>query len=261
MRFLFLFLVLSAYAVAEGVPSPVADAVEARKTDGMVWNKWETDNFVVLSIDFGFGDRLRSSVESDRVSACGSWGVATDRLPVKCKLVCVPDAKTLGELFSIDSPRCEIRRDESLKPKEIAIWLDQSRSSSLPGLLISVSLHSAPLYLQRGSNILASPDSAGEISSLADPSFQSIFSVTSSSLSSLDRKERENFDRESAVLCLLARREFGSGAFSCLSRGARPEVALGFGDEKSFLETVRRYFANLKEDLQSGRTPRSYLEP
>lgn len=261
MRYLLLLLVLSVPAMGEGVPSPESESFVARKTEGMVWNKWETENFVILSIDFGFGDRLRSSVESDRDSICESWGVKSSRLPVKCKLVCVPDGQILADLFSIESPRCEIRRGGSSEPKEIAIWLDQKRSSHLSGLLLSVSLYDAPLYLQRGINVLASAEPSRDIASLDAPSFKSVFSTTQTVFSGLDREARSAFDKESAVLCLLARREFGSLLFSSLSRGVRPDVAMGFPDEKSFVDTAKRYFSNLKEDVQSGRTPQSYLDP
>lgn len=261
VRYLFLLLVLSVPAMGDGLPSPESESFVAKKTEGMVWNKWETDNFVVLSIDYGHGDRLKSSVESDRDSACLSWGVEPSPLPVKCKLVCVPDAKALSELFSIKIPRCEIRRDESSAPKEIAIWVDQGRISSLRGLLLSASLHGSPAYLQRGVGLLASPGLSVEISSLSDPSFKNIFSLTHSALAGLGGEARSSYDREAAVLCLLARREFGSGAFSALAGGSRPEAVLGFPDEKSFLDTAKRYFSNLRGDVQSGRTPSSYLEP
>lgn len=260
MRYLFLFILLSASAMGEGLPFPSSDSVAVRKTEGMVWNKWETENFVVLSIDFAFGKALKSSVESDRRSVCESWGVSVATMPVKCKLVCVPDAKILSELFSIDSPRCEIRRDGSSAPKEIAIWMDQPRSRALRGLILSVSLHDAPPYIQRGTCALASAEFSVSIPSLSDPSF-GVFSLPKGGLSGLDRAARATFDGESAVLCLLARREFGKLVFSELSRGVAPSVATGFRDEKSFLDTAKRYFSNLKDDVQSGRTPASYLEP
>lgn len=260
MIFLILLLVFSAPALGDGLPYPETESVASKTTDGTVWNKWETENFVILSIDYGFGDRLRSSVESDRESVCLSWGVVPSPLPVKCKIVCVPSATMLAELFSIESPRCETRGGDKSVPKEIAIWLDQGRSSCLRGFLLSVSLHDAPLYLQRGTNALASRESSDDIASLENPSFDGFF-ITSSALSDLDRDARFQFDRESAVLCLLARREFGSLLFSSLSRGLSPDSAMGFPDEKSFAETARRYFSNLKADLQSGRIPRSYLEP
>jgi hypothetical protein len=260
MRFLFLFLVLSASAFGEELPVPSSASQVAKATEGLVWNKWETENFVILSIDFDFGDGMRSSVELERSSVCAAWGVADSHLPVKCKLVCVPDRKLLRDLFAIDRPECEIRGEPS-SPKEMAIWLDQGSVSSLRGLLLSVSLHGAPPCVQRGVDLLASSDADKEIASLSSPSFAGVFSSTSESVRVMAPKDKIIFDKESATLCLFVRREFGSRAFSGLSKGASPERVCGFPDEKSFAETISRYFVNLKEDLQSGRTPASYLEP
>ena len=260
--FLFLFLVLSASALGEELPFPSEEASQvAKATEGLVWNKWETDNFVILSIDFDFGDAIRSSLELERSSVCAAWGVDDSNLPVKCKLVCVPDKKLLRDLFAIDRPECEIRRGESSGPKEMAIWLDQGSVSSLRGLLLSVSLHGAPPCVQRGVDLLASSDADKEIASLSSPSFAGVFSSTSESVRVMAPKDKTVFDKESATLCLFVRREFGARAFSGLSKGTSPEYVCGFPDEKSFAETISRYFVNLKEDLQSGRTPASYLEP
>lgn len=260
MRFLLflLFVAIPVAAFPQDPPVPSVSASDVRK--GMVWNKWETKNFVILSIDRRFGERMKASLESDRLIACENWGIFADSLPVKCKFVCVPDASLLEELFSIKFPRSEIKRDESDRIREIAIWIDQERMYELGDLLVSISLHDAPVYVQRGVGTL-SRSAAQSISSVSSASFEDLFLKNRVEFAKMKDEEKASFDSRSAVVCLFLRKEFGKRALERAAAGARPNEACGFEDNSSFFSTLNRYFTNLKSDLRSGRTPDHYLKP
>lgn len=249
--FALLFLMSVPVLCAE-LPVPAALGQDSPSTKGMVWNKWETDNFILLSIDFGFGKKLKSSLESSKSGFCESWGLFDKPLPVKCKVVCVPDPSLLKRFFSLDRPRCEVRTDESKSVTELAIWIDEERSSELPGLIAAACLHGQPAFLSKGIPKIVSL-SAVEMSELI---------LSSGSSPAAAFRSGDPSDSDSVVACLFLRKEFGSLVLSrVVSEGLPPEKACGFVDEKSLELTLKRYCDNLKSDLESGKTPDSYLKP
>lgn len=260
--FLF-FLVGFAQVDSAPVPVPFYEADSMPSVKGMVWNKWETDNFVILSIGRSFGDAIRSEIEDCRSELCVKWGVADVGFPVKCKVVCVSDPSMLKQFFSLDAPKFEVRRDSAGNVSELVVWIDEERSSSLEGLLAYVCLHDSSVFLKRGVPAIVGL-SAEQISDvvLSSSSLGSaIFFVSDSDLKSLDPKQLSSIDGESVVACLFLRREFGDLAFSAVASGASPESVCGFADRDSMMKSFQRYSDNLKSDLKSGRTPYSYLKP
>lgn len=246
------FLSLSGTLFADDLPFP-ASSMDQASTDGMVWNKWETENFIVLSIDFGFGRELKSSLESIRSDFCDSWGVPEKSLPVKCKVVCVPDQSLLKKFFSLEFPKCEIRTGSDSR-LEISIWLDQIRSRELPGLVASACLHDRALFLKNGIPAIIS----------CSPSEISEFVLSSGPISSVlyGENDRKSICGADLAACLFFRNEFGLMTFSrvVLDNGQRPDEVCGFPNRQKLEETMERYLDNLKSDLKSGKTPDSYLK-
>lgn len=237
------FLCFSSYAGETATLPGVTKAI-----DGLVWNKWETDNFIVLSIDYDYGGRLRNSIEKIKAEVCRKVGIGEVSFPVKCKVVCVPDMATLKRFFSMEGPGFEVREDASGSVSEIAIWIDEE--SFLDPLLASVCLHDRPTFLREGVSVLLSGPS--EVSAAVLASDGSVDFLWGGG----DAKPAE-----SAAVCLFVRGEFGREIFSEMLGGTSAEVAVGFPDRSSFEKTFARYLANLKADLKSGKTPDVYLSP
>lgn len=253
MRTLCLFLCLcSSVALSQVLPAPSSHTEqEVAFTNGMVWNKWETDNFIILSIDFEFGRRLKSRIEDVKSEFCRSWGLPDDDLPVKCKVVCVPSPSILKKFFSLESPKFESRRDESGDVVEIAIWIDEDRFSELPCLVGSSCLLDSPGFVSKGLPKLISL-SPSEIS-------DAILSSEGSTSSSMDDLDPSVGD--SLLVCLFFRKEFGLSNFSRIVAGQAPWVVCGFSDKDSLASSLERYSSNLKSDLKYGKTPSYYLKP
>lgn len=220
----------------------------------MVWNKWETENFIILSINYSFGDKLKSRIESIKSDLCEEWGIQDAAFSSKCKIVCVPDEKMLSKFFSVDFPKFEAKKGSD----EMSIWIDEGRLSFFKRLMLSALLKNKPAYIQRGVPLLAtSVDNIAEGIVLLDkPDFLKTIS-SDDSIKSSDTV----FDFESLVVCLFLRREFGIEVFSSVLKGKSPESACGFSDKDSFASSLGRYFENLKNDLKSGKTPDAYLSP
>lgn len=240
-----IFSVLS--CTGEAPPAPVGQTVPV-KEGGMVWNKWETPNFVVLSIDFSFGDRIRQVAERRMSAIFGDLGLEVRRLPVKCKIVCVPDSEKLSRFFGIEVPKCEVRRDPSGAVSDISVWMDHASEGELAGLVASACLHDRPEFLRLGvSGLMRSPsDVSSTIRSASDPSL----AFLAGGKASLP---------ESVAFCLFLRREFGIDVFSEVLGGDSPVAVCGFSDLSSMRKSFGRYLESLKFDLESGRTPSGYL--
>lgn len=240
-----LFSVLSCADEAPPAPAP---SIVPVKDAGMVWNKWETPNFVVLSIDFSFGERVKNLAERKMSTVLDDLGIGPRRMPVKCKIVCVRDREMLSKFFGIDAPRCESRRDASGSVSEISVWMDQASEGELAGLIASACLHDRSEFIRLGvAGLMRSPSEvSGIIRSASEPSLLFLAGGPATV-------------QESVAFCLFLRREFGIGIFSEVLDGDPPALACGFDDLASMRRSFGRYLENLKSDLESGRTPPGYL--
>jgi len=254
MRVIFLLIasIASSFVFAENLPLPVS-AADSPPESTMVWNKWETDNFIILSIDYDSGLNLKSCVEDMKLDFCRSWGVQDRPLPVKCKIVVVPDPSILKKFFSLEFPRQEVR-NESGKVREIAIWLDNSRRSELKSLIASVCLYDRAPFLRTGVPAIMS-SSPSEIS-------ETILSIPDRPLVFFGSDDKSS-EGVSVLSCLFFRKEFGLATFARIvaDNGIAPEKICGFSDRNSLESSISRYCENLKSDLKSGKTPKSYLAP
>jgi hypothetical protein len=245
-KILFLLLLCSSMSFASEPPRPTATREPPPGLEGLVWNKWDTPNFIVISLDKAQGSMIRSEAESVREGVLERWGLSPSER--ECKLVLVPDAVMLKRLFGLSEPRCEVKTSES--GATAAIWIDVGRFGMLPSLVAE--------------SELLSGDSAS-FASLGVPLLERSPSVVREGIVSAPEKPLEAIlagegdAAESAVLCLLMRKEFGGRAFGRAARAPSAWSALGFKSEEEFASTFERYRANLLSDLKSGRTPDGYL--
>lgn len=253
------FLLLASTACAQ---APIPTSGTSSGLEGLVWNKWETNHFAVLSIDFATGKRLRADAERTRDEVLSRWGLrGSDSM--FCKLVCVPNPEMLQRLFGLKEPRCEVRRDSSGKVEMAAIWIDATRMSLLPSMIAEVDLMSGslPLFVKRGVPILELPTSEvrARLGSAPDSPCSSLLDDKMSA--DLIKSDRRGFDSDCALLCLMLRREYGLEAFGRVA--AEPPSSLhsgvGFKAAADMDSTFSRYRRNLIEDIGSGATPDEYL--
>jgi hypothetical protein len=237
--------------------------------EDLVWNKWDTKNFIVLSLDKRQGVVLKGVVEEVRLSFFDSWGLPVDDSLVPCKLVCVPDRQTLQNLFSVDSPRCEVRHAPDGKVSTCAIWVDYENIHMLPYLVASVSVSDSvcpfklsPVF-QNGMVSLSGPVQSVRslLGSRSSVDSRSLFSIKGEAWSS--SKDKEGLNRKCALFCLMIRKELGSAAFSSFAMGDQSEdsvkKALGFTGHDELSKTLERYSENLAGDISKERTPDEYL--
>jgi len=251
-------------AMADDPPVPV-QAIERKAPPGMeglVWNKWDTDHFVVLSIDKPQGRDLFSDIEAVRMDTLNRWGLSTEG-SFFCKLVCVPDADMLRKLFGLKEPRCEVSRSKSGDAEFAAIWVDSSRIGLLASLIAEAELEYSPhhAFLRRG--VPAVERGAESVRfSLPRASDSTCSSLLDAKASEAALKaDPQGFEANCALLCLMLRREYGRKAFgeasSCQATSLHEEM--GFGTPADLDATFARFRDNLLRDIEVGATPDEYL--
>lgn len=259
-----LLFVSSSYAYEVPFPSPTAQRKAPPGLEGLVWNKWDTRHFSVLSIDKSEGKEIQSKIEFERLEIIGRWSIDGSKR-FYCKLVCVKDPDMLKKMFSIDAPRCEVRRKSDGNPEFAAIWIDRTRMDLLASLLLEAELSFGgyPLYIRRGIPLVERPTRSlkSSLGLVSEAPCSSIVDGKKSEL--LFKTDSAAFDADSAVLCLMARREFGRARFSSVVSSNPADLfdRLGFASQKDMDSTFERYRRNLLQDLKDGKTPDDYLRP
>lgn len=269
MRFVLVFYIcfIGIFASAEDVTKAILNEPSTvAEKQSFTWNKWETDNFIILSIEKDQGLVLKRMVESIKDGHFSRWGMKSQEFPVKCKLVCVPDAEMLKKFFAIDLPKSEVRKNSSGDPTLYAIWIDFQRIDELPSLISSMCVSDKnKMYVQRGLTLLSLPANkiASEISATSQVKFSDFSSCLSDKWLSMSSQDKSLLDRNSAIVCLMLRKEFGEQKFLRFLSSNQDEVAIksiyGFKDLGELDVTLGRYLENLKKDIGSGATPDSYL--
>jgi hypothetical protein len=226
-----------------------------------VWNKWDTENFIVLSIDKSQGLSIKNKIEAIKSSFEKKCGKKFD-FSIPCKVICTPDGKLLSRFFNIDASRAEARRDSDGKIVVSAIWTEFEDIDSLSSLVATICLENSnnSLCIKRGlveleKNVNYTKSNFEEYSKI---DAKKIFLTNSP-----QPEESQIFNKSSALICLLLRKEFGSTKFDSFMSSSQDEVALktiyGFSFE-SFSETANRYFENLSKDIKNNKVPDKYLQ-
>lgn len=242
--------------------TPVKEPVSFR--EDLIWNKWDTENFIILSLDKKQGLDLRDSVEKIRTEFLNSWGIESQNSTVKCKLICVPDQQFLSKFFNINAPHCEVRYDSSGNVSVCAIWIDYNRLDNLSSLVGSISISVLPRKMNPAIRqgvvaLSATPESIRALlGSSSEVDTKTLFTTDINSA-----KDKDDYKRKSALLCLMLRREFGKDNFAAFMQSQQGEDQIrsffGFSGHEELSKTLSRYSKHLSNDIIGGKTPDKYL--
>jgi hypothetical protein len=246
----------------------------------LVWHRWTTKNFTILSIDKQQGKYLAENVEGVKVWIMKRWGLPDLNFSAECRLLGVSDQELMEKLFRINKSMVEIRK-ESGKIKMSVGWLllNDTPSKTVPPPLTKICLAEfAQKYnidvgpwVQCGFAKLDRPPSSikkdivalGNLVNKDELMYFSKTLFTTKDLSKLSSEDRELFAKESMVLCLLLRREFGQKKLHQFMKRREPLLSLdelyGFKSYEEFDASLIRYIKDLSSDVVNNKTPDSYL--
>lgn len=255
--------------------------------EGLVWNRWTSENFVVCSINDKQAQYLYKHLEFVKVWAYRRWGFDNPKFSKQCKLICVDDPKIYKKLFNLDSTYVDIRRDESGNIKENIIFLLANDS---PSKILSQAVSEICLAeLSQEKNVKFNAWAIKGISSLdqslpqikekllrikshldkdSDLFFsQSLLKIDMNQYKGLSVDQKAIYDSCATAFCLMIRKEFGQDKFHELLYKASksdPDTVirdvLGFENCDRFDKSFKRYIMDLTKDLEEGKTPDSYLQ-
>lgn len=256
--FIFTF---SLNAQDSSLPFPEQAKVESASPEipedlkGLVWNKWNTNNFIIISIDKNQGLYLKNNIEKIKTNLITRWGLDDFDFTKDCKIVCVSNNKLLNRIFKLDSPKFEVRKNKDNKIELSAIWFSlEDYKSDIP-LLEIMNVCMAEYQLN---NKIPNFCNQGMCFLSQNPNLimQKILS-NKDSLSNFDFSQMN--DVQSAVVCLLMRKEYGQDNFIRYLDNQNFSC-YGFDSEEKFRITLDRYCVHLLEDLENNVTPKNYIE-
>lgn len=265
------------------VPVPVqAPAQPPIVAPDMVWNRFETQNFEILSISKDQGIYIYQNVEYLRKWVLERWSIKPVDYAVKCKIIITPDKDTYVKLFKKD------KVGYVSDGKSNTIWLyaePRWNIDSLPKTLTAISIaeferkHNVTfsLWLKEGMGLLNTsvPNIKANLIQLTDAFgkdnacfwSKDLLSMTPDKLTKYEAKHINLFDKEAAVLCLYLMKDNGPLTFTNMlgtftSKGANPLDALnkiGFTDYEKFDVVFYKYMYGLVTEINNKKTPDSYL--
>lgn len=263
------------------VSLPTPSGVEIKpdsELKNLIWNKFQTDNFAILSLNVQQGQYLKDNIEKMKTWVLTRWGLPDSKLSFECKVIGVPSKELMKKLFGLDESYAEIIKDDQGKIKEAVIWvvLDGKPAQTITPALTTVCAAELglPLWASRGMYILNStiPQIKQSISPLAQYVQKDNLVFLSESILNMDeekfrqvkKEERELFDRECAAFCLLLRKEFGQSNFINFLRSHGSAKSLAeiyrFKDYEKLDGVFLKYMTNLSSDINNNKTPDSYLD-
>jgi hypothetical protein len=255
----------------------------------LVWNRWETRNFIILSLDEKQGLWLYKNIERMKTWVFLRWGLPDFDFPQRiyskevgfepgCMILCVPNKEMMQKLWRKNKDHVETRKDiEGNITLNFAILDNQSISKPLTVMCLKelenkLKMQINPVFV-RGMAALNETvpqirnriDFVGEQLQINNKLLfsKALLAMRDHNLLGIDERTEYLFDSQAAVFCLMLRKEFGGRKFTDFFMKAT-ESTLGevykFSGLDSFDRTFKRYMKNLSKDVKSGRTPDHYLQ-
>lgn len=281
--FIAIVLLLASNLSAQEVVSHISllrptEEVSTPDLKGLVWHKWNTENFVILSIDKNQGEYLYRNIEATKSWILTRWGLEDIRFSAECRIFCVPDAALLEKLFGVKTPTAQVRRGSDGKIEISVLWLVLGKNPSevVPGAMTQVCLNELgikALWLYRGMGILnGTRDQIRKRLSVFRKYLdsnqkmffsQSLLTMTAADWNKLPDQYKYMYDCQAAAICLIFRQEFGQDALLDFVSSKMSESDLkkcfGFNSYEQFDVTFKRYMYYLSVDIEQDKTPEHYL--
>ena len=250
----------------------------------LVWNRFETDSFVVLSLDESQGVYLHENIENMKNWSFTRWGLPNIPFSAECRVLCVPTRDLMQKLFRLERSYAEVRRNKNGKIELNVLWLvlDSTPVETIPSALTVVCMEEyeqttgrkVGFWAERGMSVLNSSllSIRENLIALEDPLASNkrmhftdnLFKVTQKEYKEKPAEEQALYDREAAVVCLLLRKEYGQDNFLAFihSKGREEDAyqIIGISDFEQFDAILKRYMTHLTSDVKHGATPDTYLQ-
>jgi hypothetical protein len=245
---------------------------QVAQNEDLVWNRYTTENFTILSIENKQGRWLHYNIENIKSWCLKRWGLPNIKFEKECRIMVVPNKELLKKLFNISESKYEARMVDG-KLEIIALWLsldsEEDLVDTVPYFVTICSLLEIDEKFNTKSNILLTKGMAEINRSLVkikenlkavnidDKDIVSVFN--------LDVKKMSQDDlNKSLIISLMLRKEFGESKFLRFlfsNKNTKDSLSLIYGfDPDSFSKSYNRYCKDISKDIKDNKVPDFYLQ-
>jgi hypothetical protein len=271
---LFLVLVFSncaVFAQDSNVLMPAGQQVQNDFQD-LVWNRYTTENFTILSIENKQGKWLSYNIENIKSWCLKRWGLPNIKFEKECRIMVVPNKELLKKLFNISESKYEARIVDG-KLEIIALWLsldsEEDLVNTVPYFVTICSVLEIDQKFNTKSNIFLTKGMAELNRSLVkikeNLKTANIDDKDIVKALGLDVKKISQDDlNKSLIVSLMLRKEFGESRFlRFLFSNKNTNDSLGViynFDSESFAKSYARYCKDLISEIKDNKVPDFYLQ-
>lgn len=232
--------------------------------EDLEWNRYSTDNFVVLSIDNSQGKNLSENLDKYKKNYLTKWGFPDFKFSKECRVFCVPSEAMLKKLFNITESKVEYRKELNVA------WIVFGDYSAISEIVYKEFEEKykteLPFWFKRGSYLLNKSDVRKQLKD-CNGKF-SAEKLLNMKKDEYDKNEdKKILDQQFVCLCLMLRKEFGEvklqGFLRFSSSNDVKDVlsfVYGFVSYQAFDKQYQRFVKDLNSELINNNVPDSYLE-
>lgn len=260
---------------------PAGQQPKNEELQDLVWNRYTTENFTILSIENKQGKWLYYNIENIKSWCLKRWGLPNINFEKECRIMVVPNKELLKKLFNISESRYETRMVDG-KLEIIAVWLSLDTEGDLvdvvPYFVTICSILEIDHKFNIKSNLLLANGVAElnrslsnikdtiKIASIVDgKDIVNTLSVDATKYKKMSQEDSNNFELKSVVISLMLKKEFGESKFlRFLFSNKNTEDSLGLiynFDPDSFTKSYVRYCKDLSSEIKENKVPDFYLSP
>jgi hypothetical protein len=258
---LLLVLTWPGVCFSQEIQSPDANKID---TTDLVWNKWDTDNFIILSLDKNEGYKIYRQVEKIKKESLSRWGLEDYNLKEKCKIVCVFDKKYLKNFFRLDDSYVEVLKENG-EVVSSSIWLDKKDILNDEIFYVLILQSDLKWWVKRGLYFLKNDVDFVKNNIQEDlEDFSNIINISEDDWKKLSLEDKNKFDKTASIFCLFLRKEFGQNNFLKIINSNQSESdfekIIGFKNYEQINDIFKRYKNYLYKDKINNKIPDDYLK-
>jgi hypothetical protein len=272
---LFLALVFSncvVFAQDSNILMPAGEQLVQNDFQDLVWNRYTTDNFTILSIENKQGKWLSYNIENIKSWCLKRWGLPNIKFEKECRIMVVPNKELLKKLFNISESKYEARMVDG-KLEVIALWLsldsEEDLVDTVPYFVTICSVLEIDQKFNTKSNLFLINGMAKLNRSLVNIK-ENLKAVNIDDkdivgVLNLDVKKMSQDDlNKSLIVSLMLRKEFGENRFLRFlfsNKNIKDSLGLVYGfDPDSFSKSYNRYHKDLSSEIKDNKVPDFYLQ-
>lgn len=274
-----LFLINYAYSDNQnhdyGVVFPKTDKITTLQEDrqDLQWNRYTTKNFTVISIDNKEGVWLSKNLDLIKDSCLKKWGITGGDLSTECRIMVVDNKDLFKKFFNITDPRVEFRKKDG-KTEIIGVWLciEKNNHEDLEKIISQICFqdmlekkNTSKKFIEIGIPLLnQKEEKIKKIIKNLTPDI-SFIEKKDEDYKKLKELEKTNFEENSAIFCLMLKKELGEKKFLELmfSKGKNLDQIIkvyGYKDLAEIEMTFKRYCKDLKNSVEKNEITSKYLK-